>query len=206
MCATERDADTANDRDPTSLLIPHDLLRLNELRSISGPSAAALRNCVMSLICEAHYNCAMHPTRLAPAFLAALVVGCGSVDADAELRALLAAAETAAEERDTGFFREAIGDAYRDARGNDREALVNLIRGYFLTHQRIEIVSRIDEVTLEGAGAARAVVQAGMLGLRAGETVLSGIDGELYRIELELVDDDGEWRIIGASWRRATGK
>ncbi len=79
------------------------------------------------------------------------------------------------------------------------------MRGYFLAHQRIEIVARVDEVVLEGADAARAVVHAGMAGQRSGAALLGGLDADLYRFELELVNDDGDWRIIGAEIGRALG-
>ena len=36
--------------------------------------------------------------------------------------------------------------------------------------------------------------------------VLQGVDADLYRFELELVNDDGAWRIIGATWSRAVGE
>ena len=53
-----------------------------------------------------------------------------------------------------------------DTRGNDRDELHSMLRGYFIANQRIEIVSRVDEIVLEGADAARAVVHAGMVGQR----------------------------------------
>ena len=135
----------------------------------------------------------------------AVLAGCGAGDPEAEIRALLAAAEKAAEERDAGFFGDAIGASYRDTRGNDRDGLIRSIRGYFIANQRIEIVSRVDEVVLEGADAARAVVHAGMVGQRAGATLIDGVGADLYRFELELVNDGGDWRIIGADYRRALG-
>jgi hypothetical protein len=137
---------------------------------------------------------------------AGLAGGCSRSDPEAEIRALLAAAEEAAEARDVGFFGDLLGAAYRDARGNDRAELVHAIRGYFLANQRVEVVSRVDEVALEGADAARAVVHAGLLGQRTGTRLLGGMDADLYRFELELVNDDGEWQIIGASWSRALGE
>ena len=114
------------------------------------------------------YNRGHEDPGLAAALAAVLAAGCGAGDPETEIRALLAAAEKAAEERDAGFFGDAIGASYRDARGNDRDALIRSIRGYFIANQRIEIVSRVDEVVLEGADAARAVVHAGMVGQRAG--------------------------------------
>jgi hypothetical protein len=135
-----------------------------------------------------------------------LVSACGASDPEAEIRALLAAAEEAAEARDVWFFGDALGAGYRDARGNDRDGLIRMVRGFFIANQRIEIVSRIDEIVLEGEDAARAVLHAGMVGRRTGAALIDGIDADLYRFELELVNDGGEWQIIGADYRRAFGE
>ena len=78
--------------------------------------------------------------------LAVLATGCGAGDPEAEIRALLAAAEEAAEARDVGFFGDALADGYSDARGNDRDEILRELRGYFIANQRIEILSRIDEI------------------------------------------------------------
>jgi hypothetical protein len=144
---------------------------------------------------------------LAPAAAlgAVLAVGCATSDSDAEIRALLAAAAEAAEARDAGFFADAVGLGYRDARGNDREQLLRTVRGYFLANQRVDVVSRVEDVVLEGEDAARAVVYAGLLGRSAGEQVAGGVEADLYRFDLELVDDGGDWRIIGAKWNRVLG-
>ncbi len=150
----------------------------------------------------------MKLARLGPLALssALLATSCSTNDPVAEIRATLAAAEAAAEARDAGFFRDFVGAGYRDSRGNDREQLLNLVRGYFIAHQRIEIVSRIDEIRLEGSDAAHAVVHAGLAGQRAGESLLGGVGADVYRFELELVDDGGEWRMIGAQWERLGGE
>lgn len=142
----------------------------------------------------------------ATAFVAALASGCSAADPEAEIRALLGAAEAAAEARDVGFFGDALGAAYRDTRGNDRDELLRTLRGYFIANQRIEIVSRVDEIVLEGEDAARAVVHAGMVGQRTGAALLDGVDADLYRFELELVHSGGDWQIIGADVRRSLGE
>jgi hypothetical protein len=138
--------------------------------------------------------------------LAVLASGCGSSDPEAEIRALLVAAEAAAEARDVGFFGDAIGDSYRDSQGNDREAVLRMLRGLFIANQRIEIVSRIDEIVVEGGDAARAVVHAGMVGRRTDAALIDGLGADLYRFELELVNDGGKWQIIGADFKRALGE
>jgi hypothetical protein len=138
--------------------------------------------------------------------LAVAFGGCAASDPETEIRALLAAAEDAAEARDAGFFAALIGESYRDARGNDRDQMVRMLRGYFLANQRVEVVSRVDEVSVEAGDAARATVHAGLVGQRTGAALLDGIDAQLYRFDLELVSDGGEWRIIGARWRAALGE
>jgi hypothetical protein len=147
----------------------------------------------------------MKTAAIAPVIAALLAAGCGTSEPEAEIRAVLAAAEKAAEARDVGFFGDLIAAAYRDSHGHDRDALVGRVHGYFIANQRIELVTRVDEIVVEGADAARAVVHAGMLGRRSGAELLDGIDADLYRFELELVNADGEWQIIGADWRRALG-
>ena len=138
--------------------------------------------------------------------LAVLATGCGASDPEAEIRALLAAAEEAAEARDVGFFSGALADGYRDARGNDRDEMLRRLRGYFIANQRIEILSRVDEIVVEGDGSARAVVHAGMVGRRAGAELIDGIDADLYRFELTLVKDGAEWQVASADFRRAVGE
>jgi hypothetical protein len=148
----------------------------------------------------------MKAFRMVTVWAAALLSGCGVSDPEAEIRALLAEAEEAAEARDAGFFGGVLGVGYRDTRGNDRDELLRNLRGYFIANQRIEIVSRVDEIVLEGEDAARAVVHAGLVGRRTGAALIDGVEADLYRFELELVNDGGEWQIIGADVRRALGE
>jgi hypothetical protein len=133
--------------------------------------SGVVRHGSVSLRRAALYNRRMKVLAPVAALYAVLAAGCAASDAEAEIRALLAGAAEAAEARDTGFFADVVGAGYRDTRGNDREQLIGLVRGYFIANQRVEIVSRVDDVVLEGADAARAVVHAGMLGRRAGAEV-----------------------------------
>jgi hypothetical protein len=167
---------------------------------------AVVRYSVVFLRGAALYNRNMKMLFPAAALAAAMVAGCETSDPEAEIRTLLAAAEGAAEARDAGFFGAIVGEGYRDSRGQDRTELLRMLRGYFIANQRIEVVSRVDEVVLEGADAARAVVHAGLLGQRSGAELLAGVEADLYRFELELVNEGGEWRIIGADVSRALGE
>lgn len=126
---------------------------------------------------------------------AAVTAGCSGGDPDAELRALVAAAEEAAEARDTGFFRALVASSYADRGGRDRDDLINLVRGHFLVNRDLEVLNRIEEIRPETDTVAEVVLQAALI-RRGGLAV----DGGLYRIELELVKADGEWQLIGADW------
>lgn len=139
---------------------------------------------------------------LAPALCVA-AAGCGSPasDPETELRALVAAAEAAAEARDTGFFRDLVSEDYADAAGRSRDDLVDRIRGYFFLNTSIEVLTRIERVELHGDDAADLVVQAALVsGRRRG--AIPGLDADYRRIELELVRDDSSWRVIAAAWGR----
>ena len=137
---------------------------------------------------------------LASAMLGAGVQGCAPRDPDGELRAVIEAAESAAEARDTSFFRESLSTSYVDAHGRRRDDVVNLLRGFFLVNSTVEIVNRIDEIVLVGDDAATVVLQTAVVGRAPGRSVL-GIDADIYRIELELVREDDAWRVIAADWR-----
>jgi hypothetical protein len=128
---------------------------------------------------------------------------CTAQAPESALAQLIESAEAAAESRDTGFFRDVLAESYIDDRGNDRERMVDFLRGYFLANQQIDVVTRLQSVELQGRDAAEVVVLAGILGRRPAEGVLQGFDGRLYRLDLELIESGGNWRVIGASWERS---
>jgi hypothetical protein len=149
------------------------------------------------------------PSRVSHRIAAYAAIGvclsaCSAEDPAAALTGLVQSAAAAAEARDTGHFRDLIAPSYTDVRGNDRDRLINLIRGYFLAHPSVEVIARLESAELLGSDAAELVVLAGVLGRRPGE-LLAGFDGRVYRLKLELALDDGDWQIIGARWERSLG-
>ncbi len=146
----------------------------------------------------------MPSRRLLIVAVAACCISCSSgSDEEAELRLLIDSAETAAEERQTGYFRSLLSESYADNRGNDYERMIDILRGYFLMHPSLEIVTRIDTIELLGADAAEISLLAGVVGQRAGGSLLGGVDGRLYDLDIELVRDGSNWQVIGATWDRA---
>jgi hypothetical protein len=144
----------------------------------------------------------MYCNRVVLAMLVLPLLACSPQEPEAALRNLLAAAETAAEARDTGFFRSLIAAEYVGPGGQSKDELIDRLRGYFLLNSSVEVLSFVEKVELTADSAAQVVVRAAVLGRgRAGAPL--GLDADFYRIELELVRQGSDWRIIGADWGRA---
>ena len=128
----------------------------------------------------------------------AVLAGCSAPSPpETAVREWLEAAETAVEERDRGRLVDMIAEHYVDARGNDREALSQRLRLYFLRNREIVIASHVEELEVIGGTAAQVVLTAGMAGADANAF---GLRADAWRFELELVREDGEWLLIGAQW------
>ena len=140
--------------------------------------------------------------------IAALALAACSPPADspeAEVRALVAQAQAAAEARNVRDLRGLIADEYADAQGHDRKAVENLIRLQVLRNQSVHLFTRIRDITFPEPDRATVSVAAALAGrpvARADDLV--GLTADLYRFDLELVrQDGGEWRVSGAAWAPA---
>lgn len=136
---------------------------------------------------------------VAAMLVAASVFGCGAdqESPEAEVRAWLESAEAAAEARDRGALLDLVSDAYADGRGNDKEDIGNMLRFYFFRQQNVSLLTRVEELRLQGATAAHVSLFVGMAGTT--NTAL-GLRADAYNLELELASEDGDWRLIGARW------
>src|SRR5512138_3366353 len=94
---------------------------------------------------------------LSHVFLA--LVACSSPSSDdARVRALIDAAEKAAESRDVGDVLDVVAPDYSDAQGNSRDSLRAFLRVFFAAHPKLELVTSVDELTFPVDGLARARV------------------------------------------------
>lgn len=123
---------------------------------------------------------------------------------EAEIRAAIARAQAAAEERNVRALRALIADDYADDRGLDRKAVENLIRLEVLRHQSVHLFVRIRGIEFPEPDRALVSVAAAMAGrpvANAGELV--GLNADLYRFDLEWVRRGGEWQVRRADWKLA---
>jgi hypothetical protein len=122
----------------------------------------------------------------------------------AEVRARIHSAVTAAEQKDIGTLKDVISDRYADDQGQDKRAIENLLRLHFLRHESLHLYARIASVTLPPPGRAEAVVLVAMAGVPiASVQELPALRADLHRFEIDLAREDKTWRVQRAAWRRA---
>jgi hypothetical protein len=149
------------------------------------------------------------PGRLRNAAAGALLLAlhaCGPEpdDPEARVRALVARAEAAAEDRDTGALLALLSPRYRDAHGGDRDAARALLVHTFLRHQSVHLLVRLRELRFPAEGRAALTAFVAMAGSPIeGAGALLDLRADLHRFDLELATEEGEWRVVGAAWRQA---
>ncbi len=128
--------------------------------------------------------------------------GDGAGDPEAALRAWVADAESAAEEKDRRGLLSMTSEGYADSRGNDHEGIGDMLRLYFFRQQSIALITGVDEVSLMGDSAALVQLTVGMAGTNSSAL---GISADAYQFELELEVIDDNWMLIGARWGELGG-
>jgi hypothetical protein len=139
--------------------------------------------------------------------LAQLIWGCsdGPLSADDQLRNTLREAESYIQARDLSSTLGFIHQEYRDNNGHDLPQLRAMLAGYFLRHKSIHILSKIDRIEVEEGGRAKVLLYAGLAGsAEEREASLSQWRGDLLRLNLTFLQQDDDWMLIEAEWRRAT--
>lgn len=123
---------------------------------------------------------------------------------EAQVRALFARAETAAEQKDLAALRPMISDQYADGEGQDKKAIEAVLRFYFLRNQSIHLFTRIQNIEFPEPARARAVVLVAMAGqpIKTGQE-LARLHADLNRFVITLARDNKEWKVTAAEWRRA---
>jgi hypothetical protein len=153
---------------------------------------------------EWHLRLAIVAALLSPMY--GLIAGCGRSDPQSpeeKIRAGIATAEAAAEQRDIGTLQGFVADDYKDQRGYDRRAVVRLLKGYLLRHRNIHLLSKITDFEIIEPGRASTSLLVAMTGRRIESAEqLWGLRADVFQFDLSWIRSDGEWRITSATWRR----
>jgi len=139
--------------------------------------------------------------------LAVLLAGCSDNQQSPEeaVRALIDTAADTAEQRDAGSLLKLIDRNYLDRKGQNRQQIAGLLRGYFFTHKNIHLFTRIRKITWLGEGQATVSLHVAMAGsVIANIAALESVRARVYRFELGLVRrDGGDWLLQYADWQPA---
>ncbi len=151
---------------------------------------------------------APHPRRVPARALLAVVLalgsGCGGEPQtpEARVRAALAALETAAEAGDVQAFGEHVSERYADEAGQDRRALLGLVTFHVMRHRGRHVFVRIRSLEIRESGRAEVTLAAALAGSTlAGEADVARLRADVWKIDLDLEEEDGDWRVVWAQWR-----
>jgi hypothetical protein len=133
------------------------------------------------------------------------VGGCSKAESpEQRVRQMLGEVEQAAEQKNLAALRGFIADGYTDPGGNDKKKIEALFRFYFLRNQSVHLYTYVESVEISKKGQAEVVVYVAMAGTPIPETEeIERLRADFVRFELELVEQDGEWQVQRARWRRA---
>jgi hypothetical protein len=140
------------------------------------------------------------------AFCLPLLVSCSPAEdsPETQIRMLLERGETAAEKKQTGELRKMISEKYSDSQGQDKRAIEAILRYYFLRHESIHLLMRIQSIAFPQPAQAQAIVLVAMAGQPiSGTQELERLRADLHRFEITLTSENKEWKVTRAEWRRA---
>jgi hypothetical protein len=124
--------------------------------------------------------------------------GCGPEETpEARVRAVIAAGEAAAEERDLAGLMELVSDGFRDDRGGGREELKQYLRGYLVMHQSVHLLTRIDGIEFPYRDYARVRLTVGTLGREAAGAAAFDVAGDVYDPAARLIRTSTWWSAAG---------
>ena len=136
---------------------------------------------------------------------ASLALACSEAETpEQRVRAVLAALEESAQQRDAGAIKQHVSDAYSDGNGNDKRAAIQLVAFHLLRNQSVHLLTRVQSLEIPAPAEAQASVLVAMAGTPIeGPEALLALRADLYRFDLSFREEDGDWRIRSASYRPA---
>ena len=122
-----------------------------------------------------------------------------------QVRDTIDAARQAAESRDLSDFRAFIAEDFRDAQGHDRATVSRIAAGYFLQNKNIHLFTRINDIHFPSPAQAEVQLYVAMTGQTAVDTdSILNLRADLYQFDIRLINQDGDWLIDNARWKRVS--
>lgn len=124
------------------------------------------------------------------------------VSPEEEVRAVIVAAEEAAEARSVRDLMALAAPGFAGPDGTSVDELERYLRGYFIANQSVRLLTRVTHLEMLAADVAEAEVTVAAVGKDAEATAAWDLAFDVYDFDLDLRRIDGEWRVIHADWRR----
>ena len=123
---------------------------------------------------------------------------------EAEVRAQISSAVSAAEQKNIGTLKDLISEKYADEQGQNKRAAERLLQLHFLRNQTVHLYAHIQSVRLPRPDHAQATVLVAMAGVPiASAQDLPLLRADLHRFEIDFVREGKIWRVQRAAWQRA---
>lgn len=129
----------------------------------------------------------------------------GPDNPEQRVRNMINAGEEAVEARSIIGVLDFISDNYQDKDGRQKQEIKQLIAGYILRNKSIHLLTRVQHVALnDDETRADVILYVGMAGVPvASVDQLVFTRADLYRFDLSLVLEDGDWRVARGDWHPA---
>ena len=137
----------------------------------------------------------------------ALLTACRgeSESPEARIRAVIGAIAAAAEAKDVGGVKDHVALDFEDAHGRDRRELGQLLTFHTMRNRSVHVMTRVKDITFRENGAAAVELVAATAGRPIPESLpVAGLRADVYRIDADFEERDGEWQLTWAQWTRAT--
>jgi hypothetical protein len=124
---------------------------------------------------------------------------------EAQIRALVAKAEKAAEDKDIGTLKGLISERYAGAGGEKKRELVAVVGYNLLRHKSIHLLTQIRDIEFREPSRAEVVVFVAMAGqMIEGLADLARLRADIYRVDFAAAEESkGDWKVTRAAWRPA---
>lgn len=122
-----------------------------------------------------------------------------------QIREMIAAGEEAVEAGSILTVQEFIYSDYQDKQGRQKKDIQRLIASYILRNKSIHLFTRVQHVALnEENTQADVILYVGMAGVPvANVDQLMLVRTDLYRFDLSVNLEEGDWQVVSGSWQQA---
>jgi len=93
-----------------------------------------------------------------------------------------------------------VSPAFRDEHGGGRDELKQYLRGYFVMHQSVHLLTRVESIEFPYRDLARVRLTVGTLGRESAEATGIDLAADVNDIVLELQLEDDGWKVTRAAW------